>query len=77
MSERVEHVVRLFFLGAFGIVYIVLFYLSIIRPMIGPKLKQDQRDYPWCSKEDSTRKENPRDTIYLIIRNEVNKTNDK
>lgn len=71
MSERVEHVVKLFFLGVFVILYIVLFYLSIIRPMIGPKLKQDKRDYPWYSKENSTRKENPRDTIYLIIRNEI------
>lgn len=71
MSERVEHVAKLFFLGVFGIVYIVLFYLSIIRPMIGPKLKQDQREKPWYSKEGSTRKENPRDTIYLIIRNEI------
>lgn len=71
MNERVEHVVKLFFLGVFVILYIVLFYLSIIRPMIGPKFKQCQRDNPWYDKEDSTRKENPRDTIYLIIRNEV------
>lgn len=74
MSERVEHVVRLFFLGVFGIIYIVLFYLSIIRPMIGPELKQDHRDYPCGSKDNSTREESPRDTIYLIIRNEANET---
>lgn len=74
MSERVEHVVKLFFLGVFVILYIVLFYLSIIRPMIGPKFKQGQRDNPWCSKDNSTREESPRDTIYLIICNEVNKT---
>lgn len=71
MSERVEHVAKLFFLGVFVILYIVLFYLSIIRPMIGPKFKQGQQENPWCSKNNSSRKENPRDTIYLIIRNEI------
>ena len=74
MSERVEHVVKLFFLWVFVILYIVLFYLSIIRPMIGTKFKQGQQENPWCSKNNSSRKESPRDTIYLIICNEVNKT---
>jgi hypothetical protein len=35
--------------------------------MIVHKLKQAQREKPWYSKENSTRKENPRDTIYVIV----------
>lgn len=35
--------------------------------MIGSKFKQNQREEPWYSKENSTRKGNPRDTIYVIV----------
>lgn len=35
--------------------------------MIVHKFKQAQREKPWYSKENSTRKGNTRDTIYVIV----------
>lgn len=65
--RKVNYKQKIFFTWLSVVVCIVLFYLSIIRPMIVPKFKQAQREKPWYSKENSTRKGNPRDTIYVIV----------
>lgn len=65
--RKVNYKQKIFFTWLYAVVCIVLFYLSIIRPIIVLKFKQAQREKPWYSKENSTRKGNTRDTIYVIV----------
>lgn len=74
MSERVEYVVRLFFLGVFGIFLIVYFLFMFKGTSMPPKCKDNLIDKPRDSKKERPAEKSHKDTIYIILVSEYAQT---
>lgn len=74
MNERVEDVVRLFFLGVLCIVYIVYFLFLFNGISMPPKCKENLIDKPRKSEKERATEKSHKDTIYIIVANECAQT---
>lgn len=74
MNERVEYVVRLFFLGVFGIFLIVYFLFTFKRTSMPPKCKDNLIDKPRDSEKERPAEKRHKDTIYIIVVSEYTQT---
>lgn len=74
MNERIEYMVRLFFLGVFGIFLIVYFLFTFKGVAMSPKCKEDLIDKPRDNKKDRTEEKRTKDTIYVIVVSEYAQT---
>lgn len=74
MNERVEDLVRLFFLGVFCILLIVYFLFAFNKASMPPKCKENLIDKPRDSEKERATEKNTKDTIYIIVMSEYAQT---
>lgn len=74
MNEREEYVVRLFFLGVFGILLIVYFLFTFKWVAMPPKCKDNLIDKPRDNKKDRAEEKRTKDTIYVVVVSEYAQT---
>lgn len=67
MNERVEDVVRLFFLGVFCILLIVYFLFAFKGASMPPKSKENLIDKPRDIEKERPTEKSHKDTIYIIV----------
>lgn len=67
MSERVEDLVRLFFLGVFCILLIVYLFFAFHGVPMSPKCKDNLIDKPRGIEKERPTEKSHKDTIYIIV----------